>query len=136
MKNTLILIAVAIITFLFILLIIKLSGNSKEDADNQNPNIEDTAPDNSQPANDQQTPVNTGKQKTTYYFSDYPNGKVTVYVSSITTFYPIGGEIKFQTPSGKIFKYLPGEKMNFYEPQGNYTFWSENSSAYAVEIWQ
>ena len=118
-------------------LITILTINSSDKKGNQDLLESFSETENIPKANNQQNAVvNVGKTKTLYKFADYPNGKVTVYVNSITTFYPIGGEIKFKTPSGKIFKYLPGEKKNFYEPEGIYVFWSENSSAYAVEIWQ
>jgi hypothetical protein len=84
-----------------------------------------------------QTQTTTEKQKTVYYFKDFPNGKITVYLKSDAEWYPKGGKIKYKTSSGKIFSDEPGTShTNNPEPDGDFTFWADESSAWGVEIWQ
>lgn len=83
------------------------------------------------------TTVKVGKTKTLYRFSDYPGGKVTVYLSSEADWYPKGGKIKYKTSTGKIGTDEPGTTgVNDPEPAGNFTFWANEDSAWGVEIWQ
>lgn len=87
--------------------------------------------------NQQNTTVNAGKTKTLYRFADYPNGKVSVYIGSITARYPKGGDVKCKTPSGKIVTIKPGKAITREsEPPGIFTFWAGDQSAWGIEIWQ
>ncbi len=83
------------------------------------------------------TTTNVGQQKKYYNFADYPDGKVIVYLGSEATFYPVGGEIKIETPSRRINTLRPGQKIVFpSENAGDFTFSANEKSATGVDVWQ
>ena len=95
-----------------------------------------TIPEKIRPAATSSTTV-VGKQKTFYRFSDYPDGKVTVYIGSEATWYPVGGEIKIKTSSGRTHTLKPGEQIIFpMEPPGEFTFSANEKSATGIDVWQ
>ena len=87
------------------------------------------------PTTNANTTVAVGKQKTSYNFG--PDGKVTVYISSEATYYPVGGAVEEITPSGRKNIFRPGEKVTFpSENAGNFTFIQYDKNATGVDVWQ
>ncbi|MFH1608855.1 MAG: hypothetical protein ABH951_02440 [Patescibacteria group bacterium] len=87
-------------------------------------------------------PIEQGMKKTTYSFSDFPDGKVIIPITDTTTFYPRGGKVTFETPSGESYTLTPGDTTEFSVANGNSTYYGDyifqagDSLATGVDIWQ